>query len=111
MTVSYFVRYRGEAENPKAFTDFYRRSHAPLLWKFPGLRDLVLHHRTEFSDPFPVNPGGDLVLAQMVFDTAEDLNRALASEARAAARDDFARFPDFTGEVTHQAMRAEAIGR
>lgn len=107
MSVSYFVRYLGQAENPRAFVDYYREFHAPLLWQLPGIRDLILHHPVDFDDPFPVTPGGELMVAQMVFDTQDDLNRALASDARARARDDFANMPGFTGEITHQAMRAE----
>ncbi len=109
MSVSYFVRYKGKAENPRAFVDYYRAHHAPLLWQFPGIRNLILHHPAEFQDPFPVSPGGELMVAQMIFDTVEDLNRALASEARVRARDDFANLPGFTGEITHQAMQAETI--
>ena len=109
MSVSYFVRYKGKAENPRAFVDYYRNSHAPLLWKFPGIRNLILHHPVDFDDPFTVSPGEELMVAQMVFDTLDDLNRALASDARARARDDFANMPGFTGEITHQAMQAETV--
>ena len=109
MSVSYFVRYKGKAENPRAFVDYYRNSHAPLLWKFPCIRNLILHHPVDFDDPFPVSPGEELMVAQMVFDTLDDLNRALASDARARARDDFANMPGFTGEITHQAMQAETV--
>ncbi len=112
MTVSYFVRYRGEAEDTVAFLDHYRTAHAPILMRLPGLRSLVLHHGLDGGhDPFPVTPDGTLLLAQMTFGTVEDLTHALASEARAGAREDFARMPPFHGAVTHQAMRAEAIGR
>jgi hypothetical protein len=43
-----------------------------------------------------------------VFDTIGDLDTALASEARADARTDFASFPEFQGSITHQAMVAAA---
>jgi uncharacterized protein (TIGR02118 family) len=109
MTVSYFVRYRGHARDPRAFVEYYRKSHAPLLWRFPGIRDLILHLPVDFDDPFPVTPGGELMVAQMVFDTLDDLNRALASEARARAREDFANMPEFSGEISHQAMRTETV--
>lgn len=107
MTVSYFVRYQGDAEDTDAFLRHYRTIHAPILHEFPGLRGLVLHHGVAWRDPFPVTPGGALLLAQMTFDTIDDLNRALTSEARARARDDFARMPAFRGAITHQAMVAE----
>ncbi len=107
MTVSYYVRYHGEAEDRGAFLAHYRDLHVPHLLRFPGVRAVILHHAAVSADPFPTNPGGDLLLAEMVFDTIEDLDAALASEARARARADFASFPAFAGTVTHQAMIAE----
>jgi uncharacterized protein (TIGR02118 family) len=107
MTVSYYVRYHGEAEDTDAFLAYYRDVHVPQLLRFPGIRSVILHHAAASADPFPVNPGGDLLLAEMVFDSARDLDDALASEARAEARADFASFPRFDGTVTHQAMSAE----
>ena len=109
MTVSYFVRYQGEAENADAFLRHYRAAHAQILHEFPALRSLVLHRAVEWRDPFPVTPGGTLLLAQMTFETIDDLNLALASDARARARDDFARMPAFHGAITHEAMIAEAV--
>jgi hypothetical protein len=75
----------------------------------PGIRSLILHRPITWNDPFPVFPGGVSLLAQMVFDSGADLDRALASEARARAREDFANFPPFAGTVHHQALRQEVI--
>jgi uncharacterized protein (TIGR02118 family) len=107
--VSYFVRYRGTADDPAGFVDYYATRHAAILKEFPGIRGLSLHQPADWSDPFPVRPDGTALLAQMTFDTLSDLQRALQSEARRRARDDFARFPSFTGEVTHQAMSRRII--
>ncbi len=107
MTVSYYVRYHGETVDRDAFLDHYRDVHVPHLLRFPGIRSVILHHATASADPFPVEPGGDLLLAEMVFDTIRDLDDALVSEARADARADFASFPAFRGSITHQAMVAE----
>ena len=107
--VSYFVRYRGVAADPAAFVGYYSDRHAAILRRFPGIRSLILHTPQAWSDPFPVKPAGSLLLAQMTFDNAHALDVALRSEARKDARDDFARFPAFEGEVTHQAMKAEVI--
>ena len=109
MTVSYFVRYRGTSADPQAFDRHYATQHADILKGFPGLRSLILHRPVEWSDPFPVTPDGTHLLAQMTVDSESDLNRALRSEARIRARDDFANFPPFDGDVTHQALRAEII--
>ena len=109
MTVSYFVRYSGQAPDEGAFIEHYRTRHAALFCRFPGLRSLVLHRPLDWRDPFPVTPDGTMLLAQMSFDDGAALDRALASQARAAARDDFAAFPPFEGTVSHQAMRAEVL--
>ena len=111
MSVSYFVRYEGQAESPEAFLSYYRDHHAPILTRFPGLRRIVLHTPISWHDPFPVKPDRFELLAQMVFDTKDDLDRALQSEARALARDDFARFPPFHGLVYHQATISEEVFR
>jgi uncharacterized protein (TIGR02118 family) len=107
--VSYFVRYRGAASDPDAFYSYYETRHGAVLRQFPGIRSLVLHRPAPWSDPFPVEPGGTLLLAQMRFDSASDLDRALRSDARRQARDDFARFPAFSGEVTHEAMTGKMV--
>ena len=109
MSASYIVRYHGTAPAPTAFVDHYRNSHAPILQRFPGIGSLVLHKGADFTDPFPVNPGGNLLIAEMTFDDLPSLNAALASSARADARDDFREFPAFDGEVTHQAFVSERL--
>jgi uncharacterized protein (TIGR02118 family) len=107
--ISYFVRYRGAAADPAAFADYYAAHHAAILKRFPGIRSLTLHEPAAWTDPFPVREDGTALLAQMVFERPADLDRALGSDARRLAREDFARFPPFAGEVTHQAMRARVI--
>ena len=109
MSASYFVRYQGQAAEPNAFLDYYRDQHAALLKRFPGIEGLTLHTPIDCNDPFPTSPGGVALLAQMTFASPADLNAALQSSARAAARDDFRNFPEFDGQVFHQAMRGEKI--
>jgi len=71
--VSYFVRYEGQAENQEEFVRYYRERHAPILARFPGIRSIVLHQPAEWHDRFPVNPDRFSLLAQMIFDTEDDL--------------------------------------
>jgi uncharacterized protein (TIGR02118 family) len=108
-SVSYFVRYEGQADSPAAFLEYYRERHAPILMRFPGIRRIVLHTPVAWHDPFPVQPDRFALLAQMIFDTQHDLDRALESEARSAARGDFGSFPPFHGLVFHQATRSEEV--
>lgn len=107
--VSYWVRYRGAAADPAGFTAYYQGKHAAILRRLPEIRSLVLHTPVSFHDPFPVRPGGSILLAQMTFDSAAALDAALRSQARREAREDFHHFPAFSGVVTHEAMAAKVI--
>src|SRR5690242_8185757 len=109
VSASYFVRYEGQAENPEAFLSHYRDHHVPFLTSFPGIRRIVLHTPTAWEDPYPIKPDRFSLLVQMVFDSVEDLEKAVASEARATARRDFAQFPPFQGTVYHQAAISEEV--
>jgi uncharacterized protein (TIGR02118 family) len=109
VSVSYFVRYEGEAAHRDEFLRYYREQHAPILARFPGIRRIVIHSPVDWQDEFPVNPDRFTLLAQMIFDTRQDLDRALQSDARAEARADFAHFPKFAGSVYHQATISEEV--
>ncbi|HEY2135048.1 MAG TPA: EthD family reductase [Xanthobacteraceae bacterium] len=107
--VSYFVRYRGQSQDPTGFCAYYGNQHADILRRLPGIRSLILHQPSAWNDPCPVNPGGSLLLAQMTFDAPADLDAALRSQARQEARADFSHFPQFSAEVTHEALAAKVI--
>jgi uncharacterized protein (TIGR02118 family) len=111
MSVSYFVRYDIELRDAEAFIRRYREVHVPLVSQWPGLRRMVLHTPVQWRDPFPVNRGKAVLMAQLEFDTEEAMNRAFASPERAAAREDFKRFMTFEGTVTHQAMASDEVWR
>lgn len=106
--VSFFVRYEtvGDVADLRAY---YRDHHVAILERFPGIRQIVLHEAKKFDDPFPTTPGPTTWMAQMIFDTLEDLNAALQSTARADARTDFARFPPFEGKVVHEAYVSSQV--
>jgi len=109
MSVSYLVRYRGAAADPAAFLDHYRSRHATILRDYPGIRACRLHHPVPWVDPVQVRPDGLFLLAELRFDSLDDLNRALASETRQRSRADFVNFPRFEGEVSHQAVETEVL--
>ena len=111
MSVSYFVRYDIEPEDVEAFTDYYRTRHVAVLAEWPGLKSVTLHTPVAWSDPAAVNRGTAVLLAQLEFDSTDDLNRALESPQRLKAREDFAKFPRYTGRVTHQAMSTNQAWR
>lgn len=107
MTVSYFVFYRGGAEDPRGFMDNYKAMHVPIIERFPGIKEIKLHTPGDALDVLPIEPGGFALVAELVFESAEDLDVALRSPERAEAREDFKKFPPFNGDVWHQAMVTE----
>ena len=109
MSVSYFVRYDISAPDLDAFLERYRKVHVPLVAKWPGLQRMVIHTPVDWKDPFPVNRGKAVLMAQLVFESVEAMNRAFASRERAEAREDFKRFMTFEGTVTHQAMASKEV--
>ncbi len=109
MAVSYFVRYEGVAENRDEFLRYYWERHAPILARFPGILHIILHTPVDWHDKFPVTRDRFMLLAQMIFDSHESLDRALQSEARSDARADFANFPRFEGAVYHQAVASDEV--
>jgi uncharacterized protein (TIGR02118 family) len=109
MSVSYFVRYDIALADLEQFLERYRKVHVPLVTAWPGLQRMVLHTPVDWNDPFPVNRGRAVLMAQLEFESEDAMNRAFASRERAAAREDFKRFMTFEGSVTHQAMKSEEV--
>jgi uncharacterized protein (TIGR02118 family) len=109
MTISYFVRYDIAVPDLGAFVERYKRVHVPLVAKWPGLLRMSIHTASDWKDPFPVNKGKAVLMAQLEFENEHGLRTAFASPERAAAREDFKQFMTFEGTVTHQAMKTEEV--
>ena len=70
-------------EDPSAFDAHYRDVHAPIVRRYPGLRDLRLSRLTDVA-----RETGFYLMAEMVFDDRAALDEALASDAgRESGRD------------------------
>ncbi len=108
---SYSVRYHRPAEDEARFVDFYLANHPPLLARLPDVRNVICYLPLAGIDPAGL-PSADYMLGnEVVFDTIEAFNTAMASEQRRALRADFARFPRFTGANTHYPMeRTRLVG-
>ena len=64
-----------QPDDSDAFDAHYRNVHAPIVRRYPGLRDLRLTRPSAAGrSPAPY------LMAEMVFDTRVDLDAALASE-------------------------------
>ena len=109
MSVSYFVFYKGQAEEPGGFVERYRKVHVPILQRWPGVLRVMVHTPLPAQDPKSTSSAGLAMMAEIVFRDQAALASALASQERHEARLDFANFPLFHGDVLHQPMQSEAF--
>jgi len=77
-----------EPADRKAFDDYYFNTHVPIALKIPGLRSYEVSKGVTSSDAAKVIH----LVAELGFDTMEDLNAALASAESAAAGADLVNF-------------------
>ena len=74
-----------QPSDPAAFEQHYREVHIPLARKLPGLRSYTLTHRI---DPLRGEPY--YMVAELAWDTLEQLRTAFASPEGRATADDVA---------------------
>jgi uncharacterized protein (TIGR02118 family) len=82
------VALYSQPDDTDAFDAHYRDVHMPIIRRYPGLRDVRLTR--------PAGVGGRTapfyLMAEMVFDSVDDLQAALASEAGAESARDLRNF-------------------
>jgi uncharacterized protein (TIGR02118 family) len=89
MTVRFLALYETPAD-PEAFDRHYREIHIPLVRRLPGLRRYVVGR-----DLAPVRGGAPCYLvAELEWDTMEQLRAAFASPEGRATADDAARLQE-----------------
>jgi uncharacterized protein (TIGR02118 family) len=92
-------------KDPEAFNKYYLSKHMPLVAKIPGLK------RTEVATILPPPPDQPEPpywrITELYFDSADDLQKAFASEEGKATGADLANFVD-KGTVTFFASAIEA---
>ena len=105
----YFVQYRRPAEDEAAFVAYYRDHHPPLLAALPGIRQVAIYTPMGWTDA-PGARRADLMLINLVaFESPDAQNAALHSDSRTRLREDYDRFPPFSGRVSHTAMVRRSI--
>ena len=84
----------GHPTDPAAFDAYYTSTHAPLVWKLPGLENFTYRHCASVDS----SPSPYFLLAELSFASQEALGAAMASpEGQASGAD----LPNFaTGGVT-----------
>jgi uncharacterized protein (TIGR02118 family) len=101
---SYVVRYHHPAEDAAEFVCHYIADHPPILGKLPEIRS-VLCYLPFASGAEGVLPAADYMVGnEVVFDSPDAFNAAMASPVRHELRAHFHSFPKFTGKNTHYPM-------
>jgi len=77
-----------QPEDPKAFDAHYRDVHTPIVRSYPKLR----HLKTCTPEGVGGRPSPYYLMAEMTFDSGDDLDEALSSEAGAASGRDLRNF-------------------
>ncbi|MGY1602348.1 EthD family reductase [Geodermatophilus sp. SYSU D00815] len=96
----------GRPEDPGAFDDYYRVTHAPLAMELPGLLRLSVGH------PQPLDPAapGPYMVAELDFASEEAMGEALASNEGRAAGADLANFATGGATLVHFDVREPVAG-
>jgi len=106
---SYVVRYHRPAEDETAFIANYIATHPPNLARLPGIRNVMCYFPLRTPNPAGL-PHADYMLGnEVVFDSVEDFNRAMASPVRHELRAHYHAFPPFSGRNTHYPMMRTRI--
>jgi uncharacterized protein (TIGR02118 family) len=85
-------------ENRQSFETHVKQTHMPMVSKYPGLVSLRYLKGVPWNDAEPPY----FLTFELGFESREDLDNALQSEVRYAARDDLGNFvPMFDGEIRH----------
>jgi hypothetical protein len=109
---SYLVHYPGEAKDLNLWNDFYITHHAPVMARFPGIREIEICTRLDWCGFLPWPRVNHMQRNKVVFDDAAALTNALNSPVREEMRADYRQFPSFRGGNCHYAMATfEAIGK
>jgi uncharacterized protein (TIGR02118 family) len=93
-------------ENHQAFVKHVENTHMPMVAKYPGLVSLRHLKGVQWNDSEPPY----FLTFELGFDSRDDLDKALQSEIRYAARDDLDNFvPMFDGEIRHVLYEVDTI--
>lgn len=101
---TYLVEYPGPAEDLNEWLACYIPGHADVMKTFPGIREIEICTRCDWSGFLPWPRAESMLRNKVVFDSPEALTAALQSPVRHAMRDHFKAFPPFRGGNTHFPM-------
>ncbi|TAK87167.1 MAG: EthD family reductase [Betaproteobacteria bacterium] len=106
---TYLVGYEGPAEDLNAWLAYYIENHPPLMARMPGIREFEICTRIDWCTFLPWRRDPCMQRNKVVFDSVQALTDALRSPIRHEMREDYKRFPPFSGKVFHYPMATREL--
>jgi hypothetical protein len=106
---TYLVAYEGKADDLNSWLACYIAGHPPIMARFPGIRQIEICTRIDWCGFLPWPRVDYMQRNKVVFDSTAALTVALNSPVRHEMRADFAKFPPFTGPITHFPMLTTTV--
>ncbi len=106
---TYLVGYEGPAEDLNAWLAYYVENHPPLMARMPGIREFEICTRIDWCTFLPWRRDPCMQRNKVVFDSVQALTDALRSPIRHEMREDYKRFPPFSGKVFHYPMATREL--
>ena len=97
----------GQPDDPAAFDAYYRDTHTPLAVQMPGLVRLTT------GSPQPLDPSqpAPYLVAELDFESEQEMGAAFTSAEGKAAADDIANFATGGATMTHFEVREVPVSR
>ena len=101
---TYLVYYPGQAEDMNAWLAYYVANHTRVMATFPDIRQIEVCSRIDWCGVLPWPRIDYMQRNKVVFDDGVALKAAMSSSVMQDMRDDFHKFPPFTGNNIHYPM-------
>jgi len=105
--MSFVVRYYAPVSDEEMFRSYYLEHHPLIMADMPGIQNVFCYVPFDWICPVDIPSSGCILGNEVVFDSLDALNVALASEVRHRLRDDYKSFPVKPGPNTHYAMQRQ----
>ena len=106
---TFLVEYPGVAQNLNEWLWYYLNHHPQLMAQQPAIREVEVCTRLDWCGFLPWPRVDRMQRNKVTFDSEAALDAALASDMRKRMREDYYKFPPFTGHNIHYPMHTRIL--
>jgi hypothetical protein len=106
---TFLVEYPGQAEDFNAWLAYYIGHHPPLMVQLPDIREVEIYTRIDWCSFLPWQRVDVMQRNKVAFDSEAALDASLQSPIRSRMREDYFRFPPFSGGNIHYPMHTRIV--